>query len=612
MDTALESSPEVQAAVACAARAARGYSMRAKTFRASVTSVQPRTEEYWRALFLIERRDVVLRMSPGQPGADRRSLRPMPDPTQVDPWSVDSSQLERESRVVTLCPHCQGAKETSCARCQGSARTRCRRCGGDGKVLGERKFLKNCPDCRGKGDVRCSSCRAGRVPCHVCGADGLVAAWLAVEVSTSSLVRSGPENAALHVHRDIASPKDFDAGPQRWPHRLLEDTQTVAALPDHVPAGLLPPLDARTERITQARAQRFQATVFRVNYETAFSKGFLEVSGQPPAVSRSSHTRPLQRRQALLWGTLALSLSSALLFWRAYASVHPWFSLHGAGEAVFWLSLLAAALASLSVARITLPHRTHTPARIWGPLWGTAAVALVTVVLALTSLPSLAHARRALKEGRLPEARTEALALVEIRREVQAAEALLDTLHLQEVRAAPDLATLAGKVRETWYSPQARKEAADRLREQALLEESRLHEKGPPEALEHLALLTSRDAPEVQARAHRRAKLLRAAACLDTGDLPCAVRALRDATQSPEEEYQPLRDRALQALRAHLQAQVKKNPQLPHCERERAWASTLELVRQAQGISPTSLSPSEKELEGLRAAAEKRCAQQRR
>jgi len=188
-----------EAVLQCAARAAQRYFITAGAFRRSVTSIEHSLEHYERALHEVERRTVVRKVVPGSSSRSRTSGS-LPNPAMVDPWTVDVSRIEQDTRVLAECPSCVGTKKVNCSACGGSTRVRCGYCGGGGRVSGQRGS-KNCPDCRGRGDKKCTLCRSGKIDCSVCDATGRVEAWLTVERQTLRRVCVQSKSPASEVCR---------------------------------------------------------------------------------------------------------------------------------------------------------------------------------------------------------------------------------------------------------------------------------------------------------------------------------------------------------------------------------------------------------------------------
>ena len=234
--------PSAAAALASAARRSRRFLISRRMFRASVTDHSVAASTYERVLFTVERRQLATEMVPDGIG----SVRALPDPHGVDPWSVNPDTLEDDSRVVAACPPCAGAGEVTCRACRGTLWASCGHCVG-GKVFAQRKgrLFKNCPHCRGRGTQKCTSCRSGTVGCSHCGASGRGTAWLTLAQETRTQVVAHPRNAAARIHRRLADPADFDAG--TWPARLSADTGPQSNLA--LPAELRPTVDLHSERV---------------------------------------------------------------------------------------------------------------------------------------------------------------------------------------------------------------------------------------------------------------------------------------------------------------------------------------------------------------------------
>jgi hypothetical protein len=521
---------DVHAAVACAARAARRFLMTPAAFKASVSSVTPHVETYQRALHVVERRTVHALLAPGH-GARRDDVRPLPNPLAMDPWSVDPARIAEDSRVVAICSTCAGTTTVACGPCGGTTRARCGTCGGGGKVRGQRG-PKNCGSCRGKGDVKCTACRGGQIECATCAGSGRVFAWLAIEQQTSVQVRSHPDCAARSVHFDVGTPMDFDAGPARWPNQLVEDSGVVAPS-TRIDRELRPELDRVRDRVVSVRTQAFSSTVYRVGYATAFSRGEVEVAGQPPAVAASSNWRALSRRRALIVVVGVGSVFFALRARSGYAERHPWFAQYGHASLVMWTALLAAALVVIALAGLTLVRRARSRSRGAIPAGLAGAALAATCVVFAAGGPTRAGAERALAGGDLNAARTEAVALIALAIDRSGGEQIEDTVHMAAVQQSASPGDMAIEIAKPWHD-EARRSAALVLMHSAAEETgARLYSQGQTQDLDALAGALDELDPPLAQRFHGLVLLLRALDMTARGDLVNAEDALTHTASPP-------------------------------------------------------------------------------
>jgi hypothetical protein len=524
------------------------YLISSAAFTDSVTSVEAQAEAYRRALYQIDRRTVRTRLAPAH-GARRADLEPVPTPDGVDPWQVDPAAVEAETRVLSTCPTCAGAKTVACGFCNGTARVRCGHCGGGGRVQGQRG-PKNCPDCRGKGDVKCTSCRAGKVDCSVCDAAGLVHAWLVVHEERLQQVCAHPQCAAMSVHRDVREPADFDAGPKRWRNHLDDDTG-IEAPPAKYKRGLRPELDGLRDRVVSARIQSFSATVFRVSYATAFSSGFVEVAGRPPAIAASTDWKPLSRRRALVVGAAAVGAIAAIWARGACVSRHRWFELHGYGGLVLLLGLVAAGLATLAVAGFTLAPKARATSRTVVPAI-LAALALGATSLAYSGGgPTKAGAERALAAGDIAGAYREAAALIDLGTDRTGGEQVEDALHLKTVELCGDAQCKAQEIGKPWHDEARRGPAVELLRTAVEGEAARAYAGRKEKDLEVLAATVEPVEVESARRCRGFALLARAQHRVEGADFSGAKELLDQAAAAPvpADEVAKVRAGVLEAAR---------------------------------------------------------------
>ena len=581
----------------CAARAAGRYLLTAQAFRRTLTSVTSSDETYDRALHVVERRTVLRKLVPAPAGRGRLSAA-IPEPEDVDPWSIEPAVLEKQSRVLADCPACLGAKKVSCPDCDGTTRVRCAYCGGGGRVRGQRG-MKNCPDCRGSGRRKCTLCRGGKTECSVCDASGRVEAWLEIQSQILKRVCVHSQTPAAEVHAGLDDPDDFDAGAETWRNQLLNDSGELPP-PKKVPEELSPALDPRTERKRSSRVQKFRGRVYRLRYVTPLGDGVILVCGQPPEVLRSSDWRPLARRKRTALASAGLLGLGAVAVSGFYCLRHPWFLQYGQGLWVVGSALLAAVAAALTFSLLLLP----APARRQRLLGLAAACTVVFVIL--TGLvytrigPTAKAAAAALAAGDRERARLTAEGLHTLGQESAQGEEILDALHEEELRATKTLDELNQRVREPWYSPAKRQAAVDRLRGATLQEGDQLYAKRRAEPIEQLAHKIKDLLPEAdQKRLAWQAALVRAEDCGHEGKAACIGEQLDRARSAgaPLDAMQEIKQQSIADLKKSLGVAMQQAKGLSDLTARRQ--ALQEVQQQAVGyeqLAEAAAEPSAEEL----------------
>lgn len=586
-----------EAAIQCAARAARRYLLTAQTFRRAITSVTSSEETYERALHIIERRTVLRRIIPAASGRGRLSAA-IPQPEDVSPWSIEPTEIEKQSRVLADCPACLGGKKVSCPSCDGTTRVRCSYCGGGGRVSGQRG-MKNCPDCRGTGRRKCTLCRGGKTDCSMCEASGRVEAWLEIKSQLLKQVCVCSKTPASEVHTGLNEPPDFDAGAEAWRNQLLSDSGEVSPAED-LSTELIPALDPQKDRRLSFRLQKFASRVYRLRYATPLGVGLVVVCGQPPSLAQSSDWRPLARRKNVVLASLGVLGLGAVAVAGAYSFQHPWFLQYGQGLRVFGSALLVALAGSLTFSLLLLP----APARRQR-LLGLAA-ACTALFVGLTALvytrtgPTAQAAAAALAAGDRERARLTAEGLHAIGQHSSQGEEVLDSLHEEELREAQTFEELNQRVRERWYSPAKRQAAVDRLRGATLREADQLYAKRHAEPIERLAKKVQDLLPESeQHRLVWQAALVRAESCGQQGNAPCIGEQLGRAHQAgaPLDEMQKIKQQGISDLKRSLGLSMERAKGLSSLSERRQ--ALQEAQHQAVGyeqLAEAAADPSAEEL----------------
>lgn len=486
--------------------------------RASISSIDPRTDTYERALHVIERRTVVLGVAPGL-GTTESEQVPLPDPSSIDPWKVRQGELEGRPRVVSICPTCKGLHKTPCRTCEGEGQVACDVCDGAG-VVGR----KTCEACAGAGGMPCPSCVRGEIDCPTCAATGRVRAWLALEAKTFSHVAVIADGTGVEAHVNVRSPSDFDAGPSRWKNELFHDTGAVRTTKG-LPPELLPPLDRRMDRLRSTRVQSFASYVHRLPYESPFGSGVIEVAGSPPVVTPASAWRPLRLRRAMLLLVLAASVWVALMVRHGYTARHPWFATHGDGGAVLVFGLGAAAFGTIAAGGLLTTPRAWSVVRTWLPALLAGAMIALTIAATRHRAPSLAHAEARLATGDLEVAALEADALEAIAGETATTSRILDEVHVERVRRAPSLASARVLSLAPWKTDDARAIAVAEVRRRADDARTSAVKAGDASALFALGDELRNLDPESSRAAFAAGAALRVDECVTHATFPCELHA---------------------------------------------------------------------------------------
>lgn len=583
-----------EAAIQCAARAGRRYLVTAGSFRRSITSVEHSQESYERALHLIEHRAVVRRITSASAGRTR-TIEPLPNPADVDPWAVDLDKIEKDTHVVAECPSCSGSKQMLCTDCGGSTRVRCSGCSGRGRVSGQRG-RKNCPDCRAKGDRKCVSCRSGKVDCSTCRATGRVESWLAIQGATLKRVCIHSQTPASEVHADLESPQNFDSGAATWKNELISDSGTVVGVTTALPPTLLPTLDARAERILTSRVQKFTSHVFRIKYKTALSEGILTVSGQPPSLAPSSNVEPLVARRRTILGVSGLLTLSTLATTASYYSRHPWFAQYGNGQLVLILMLLTSLCAAIACAVGLLAPQARSKRLLLFTVLISVLLSAATAAAYHRTGPTSQVAMAALQAGDRDRARITAQALYELGIDRSHGGAILDALHLEDFRAAKTLEEQSRQVHATWYSPENQRVAIQAMQPLILRESERLFTEKSADSFDQLTRqMADLVQPADQERLAWQSALLRADACSDErkGECVAAQLAVAQKHGAPLQVMQQLQRKASAALTRDLSRAVERSESTKSLDsRKLALQDALRLSLQLQPLSVRAPEPT--------------------
>ncbi|MEM9462021.1 MAG: hypothetical protein AAGF11_48125 [Myxococcota bacterium] len=561
-------------AIKYAGRCALAAGMLPSTFRRTVERTETSSEGYRRAAYQIERRRIELAFGPGH-GTKKMDAGPLPDGSGLDPWRVDPGGLPSDTVRTSVCPTCAGNKKVVCATCGGSSRVGCASCGGSGRVPGQRG-MKNCPSCRGHGMRNCGSCRSGLVKCHGCEGLGRVRAWLELRTQQIGQIKAHPTNGVAALHHGLLTAEDLNRQPDDYRNAQVADSGWTEGPPDGLSPELRASLDPVTDRVVGCRVQDFSATVVRIHYRTALSRGIVAVAGHPLGTLPETTWTPLRRRATLALVAGGLMFVAAMMLLGAYMERAPWFHEHGNAGPLALLGLAQALVSAWLCAGVLLPRSARTAVAVKVPLGMLLSVWALMAALWFIPSPSVDGVERSIERGDLVAARVEAEAVEAEEGSFEALGAALDRIdaleaaakharheavdqeHLDRIRAARSVAETARQADLPWYFSENRKAAVALVRERTIPAIDRAYANADAKALAELARVAIRFDPPLAQRAEARAMLVNADSCRQRDDFACAVSALRqwDGARDDPKELE-LHDTAVQQverdLHAHLQ-----------------------------------------------------------
>lgn len=511
-DLALE-----KAAVRAAGTWMRRYGVDRATFERSIRRVVVDTYEYARALFVLERRRVLLHTRPTK---GETLLRPMPDPEALDAWDGNHDGLEDATRVAATCPRCTNGVRGRCSRCEGTRSTPCRGCEGNGRVPGVRG-MKNCPDCRGVGSKRCTNCPGAGTVCELCEGSSQLTVWLAIDREVRSEVAVGQPAMFMQPHSSVHWPQDFDAG--RWPNPLREDSGLITADEAKVPAGLAPTPQSG-ERVVAARVQRFGRKAYTIEAETAFGLARIRVEGDGVTVNAlRSDFSPFLGRLLAIGGMAVLGFLASWLLENLYDRRHPFFATYGHGPTVFWLGLLFGLGTVVCVAVGTLIPRARPRYALPPAFASTAACAIGVALVFLLSRPTPAHALAALEKGDFAEATAEADALRTWKKDLEGAGQVTDELYLRVASGTTSVSALGEIAKRSWRSSAKREQVVARLREAVKREAPAAELRRSATEIEAIAHACDGVDAELARGFHAKAAVFSAEHCASVVDAACVI-----------------------------------------------------------------------------------------
>jgi hypothetical protein len=284
-------------------------------------------------------------------------------------------------------------------------------------------------------------------------------AWLAMEREFSKKVCVLANNAAVKVHHGVDDPADFDRG--SWRNQLIQDTGLEQ--PSSAPAELQRSLDPRADRVLQQRRQSFLGTVHRLCFDAVLGKGFVDLAGEPPAVSSTSRWAGLKIRLCLMVLLFLLGSLAASVVYGRYVGRHAWYGTYGNGHLIAALVLAASLLASSMLGSALLVRRGRSLPFLGGTLAGTVVFAIGAYFAFGLRSPQASVAQAALASGQVLRAQEEAQALVDTGADVLAGGQVLDEIHVRQAKVTHGRQELASLLRERWFSPKRMEEARAEL-----------------------------------------------------------------------------------------------------------------------------------------------------
>lgn len=535
----------------CASSVALRTGTLPSTFRSIAREVSVATESYRRIAYRVEHRAIRLGVGHAH-GSRKKDMRAIPDPSRVDPWGVDATQLPAQTRVLSTCPGCAGEKKVACPSCAGVGQLRCANCGGGGKVQGQRG-PKNCPSCRGRGTQSCKGCRSGRVTCPPCDGLGRAFAWLELERSESMQVRVYPKRGLAQLNPRVEEVADFDAVGPGSAVPLSDDSGWIGSIASASGQPLDPVLTGPGDRVVGQRIQKFESGVHDIGYRTWLGGGTVRVSPGAGVVLPDSDWSGLKRRAMASGAAFVLALLGATIVIGQYVGQHPWFETHGNAGTMRLLGLASAVFVGLWVARLLLVGAARN--KVWlgvlaAPvllgwsgiwmLWGADSPSLEAVVAA-TEAGNLEEAQAELTAVRSVLGEVEGIAagdelIAEAQAEREAARKVQeDADHLARVTSATSLALGVSKAKGSWHDEAVALEARAVLRETGSRELERSVEAGDVEELEQLERLLAVVDEELAGSATAERKLAATKECTKADDFACASEALGTWTEADSE-----------------------------------------------------------------------------
>lgn len=598
------------AALNQAARTAQRYLLSPLLFLRSVSGIERVVEAYHRALFVIERRSAVVRYGPASAEETPAAL---PDVARVELWQGTPAQIAATSRVTVVCADCRGRGEVPCPDLARKRHEPCSDCVGTGRRVAGVRGDKKCIRCRGTGMLGCRTCEGGVFMCRACGNSGLRSAWIEVHTEERLQVTAERSHPLAQAHPRLLNATDFKDGP--WPHRLLSD-ERFSGKPTGWPEMLAPVLDPRTERVRSTQLQVFGATRFRIRYASAMGQGVLCFDERGNGPLKESTWQPLIWRSRLVMGAAGVCALAAIVVTLRFVAQHAWFDRFGHGGWGLLLGLLAAPLVAAAVAEGLLPKPARRPRWLAVPSMLAGALWLAIGLLFTLDQPSSVRAEAALRQGDLERAGMEAEALHLFQRETDSSKRVLDAVHSQRFAAADTLEQRIELAAATWSSAELRDQAWESVRRdcEQLIERAALAHDA--KRLVQIQLLTQTHLPLLAQRASLQASLVRAADCLQSLDIDCALReeqAARVNGVAPGALDAP-REHARTELQGQLAMELKtsrvsKNP----VERHVALTKALKVAEQLAALTGQESEPSRAHLlQKLKRAASHREHKDRR
>jgi hypothetical protein len=312
--------------------------------------------------------------------------------------------------------------------------------------------------------------------------------------------------------------------------------------------------------VTEVQRDEHGECAFHVRYQTVFGSGAVDVGGSTPAVLASSDWTPLTMRRNRAIGANVLLAIGALVVFTWHRGRDVWYLQHGHGWLVLVLGLATALMGGFAVAGLLLAPAARNAARTWMPLGATLATAIATFAAVATDVPSLATARSAFSAGNFDAARFEANAVLRLGRDKQGAKAILDDVHMRDVRETSDPAHLAILVRAPWFDAKNRAVAIAKLVGVVSDAVSRSYMNGSFTALEALALLIDDLDSALKDRAAGLAVLAHSAHCARTRDFACATSQLkRSVPANVAAEAAIVKANVISAMGAHIANQARES-----------------------------------------------------
>ncbi len=300
-------------------------------------------------------------------------------------------------------------------------------------------------------------------------------------------------------------------------------------------------------------ARSLEPAVPLVTYSLAGRIGVLRLYGTPPVALRGSDWRCARRALLVVLCAIGVAAAAVAALVRGYSSQHEWFARYGHGGVVGALGLLGLIAMVPAVYGVLLPREAWNVRTVWAPGLVAMGLAFAASIACHVAGPSFPDALSRLRFGDQTAASLEAQALITSGIDERGGRVVLDTLHLQQARAARSVEEIARPLRVTWYDDAVRREAVVLLDDRVRGDAAAAYAAGNASALDRIADVADSFASGFGLTPRGLAHLVRAKTCGAQLDWGCASSEMGAASAAPAAEVATARDAVAQSARGELQ-----------------------------------------------------------